>query len=83
MHQSESGPLRKPAVQIFCVVRCLLLDHFVGGGQQLFRNGEAERLGGFEIDGDLEFGRNLNQQGLMPAALMMGHAKPDGECASQ
>jgi hypothetical protein len=26
-----------------------LLDHFVSGGQQRFRDGKAERLGGFEV----------------------------------
>src|SRR5271155_4815935 len=30
------------------------LDHLVGGGQQRFRDGEAERLGGLEIDDELE-----------------------------
>jgi hypothetical protein len=29
----------------------LLLDHLVRGGQQRFRDGEAESLGGFEVDG--------------------------------
>jgi hypothetical protein len=27
-----------------------LLDHLVRGGQQRFRDGEAERLGGLEVD---------------------------------
>jgi hypothetical protein len=29
----------------------LLLDDLVGGGQQRFWDGEAERLGGFHVDG--------------------------------
>jgi hypothetical protein len=37
-----------------------LLDHLIGGGQQRFRNGEAERLGGLEVDDEFEFGRELN-----------------------
>jgi hypothetical protein len=31
----------------------LLLDHFVSGGQQRFRNGEAERLCGLKVDDEL------------------------------
>jgi hypothetical protein len=36
---------------------CALLDHLVGGGQQRFGDGEAERLGGLEVDHQLELGR--------------------------
>jgi hypothetical protein len=32
-----------------------LLDHLVGGGQQRFRDGQAERLGGLKIDDELDF----------------------------
>ena len=39
-----------------------LLDHFVGCGQQRFRDGEAERLGGLEVDDKLELGRLLDRQ---------------------
>jgi hypothetical protein len=38
------------------------LDHLVGGGQQRFRDGKAERLGGFEVDHQFELGRLLNRQ---------------------
>src|SRR5262249_28685870 len=31
------------------------LNYLVGGGQQRFRDGEAERLGGLEVDGQLDF----------------------------
>ena len=39
-----------------------LLDHLVGGGEQLIGNGEAERLCGLEIEHKLEFGRSLTGQ---------------------
>jgi hypothetical protein len=32
-----------------------LLDHLVGGGQQRFRDGDAERFGGLEVDDEFEF----------------------------
>jgi hypothetical protein len=32
-----------------------LLDHFVGGGQQRFRDGKAERLAGLEVDDQFDF----------------------------
>src|SRR6516165_1772945 len=41
-----------------------LLDHLIGGRQQRFRDGEAEGLGGFEIDDELELGRLLDRQGI-------------------
>src|SRR6516164_7797757 len=39
-----------------------LLNHLVGSGQQRFRDGEAERLGRFHVDGKPVFGRRLYWQ---------------------
>ena len=38
------------------------MDHLVGGGQQRFRDGEAERLGGFEVDDEFELARLHGRQ---------------------
>src|SRR5215470_17720013 len=37
-------------------------DHLIGSNQQRRRDGQAERLGGLEIDGELEFSRLLHWQ---------------------
>jgi hypothetical protein len=39
-----------------------LLDHFVGDGERLGLHLEAERLGGLEIDDQLELGRLRDRQ---------------------
>jgi hypothetical protein len=40
---------------------CATLDNLIGRSQQRFRDGEDERLGGFEIDNEFEFRRLLNR----------------------
>ena len=39
-----------------------LLDHLVSGGQERFRNVEAEGFGGLEIDDELELARLQDRQ---------------------
>src|SRR6516162_3073639 len=38
------------------------LDHLVSGGQQRFWDGEAEGLGGFEVDDEVDFCDLLHRQ---------------------
>ena len=38
------------------------LDHLVGAGEQLRRHSEAERLGRFKIDHQLNFGALLDRE---------------------
>ena len=37
-------------------------DDLVGAGEERLRDGEAERLGGLQVDHQLEFGRLLDRQ---------------------
>ena len=38
----------------------LLLDHFIGSGEQRGRHGKAERLGGLKVDRQFVLGRHLH-----------------------
>jgi hypothetical protein len=46
-----------------------LLDQLVGTGEQYRRYGKAKRLGGFEIDDQLDLGRLLYQNRPAPNAM--------------
>src|SRR5271169_2163156 len=49
-----------------------LLDQLVGGGQQRFRDGKAERLGGLQVDDQLDFCDLLHRQIGRLLALVWG-----------
>ena len=49
-----------------------LLDHLVGGRQQRFRDGKAERFGGLEADYEIELGRLLDWQEEQPLGPEVG-----------
>jgi len=41
---------------------CQLLDHFIGGGEQRLRHGQAKYLCGFKVDHRLVLVRHLHRQ---------------------
>ena len=49
------------------------MNHLVGGGQERFRDGEPERLGGHEVNDKLEPGGQLDRE---LAGLTLRHAVP-------
>src|SRR5262249_32606308 len=58
----------------------LLFDHLVGAGENRIRHGQAEGLGGLEIDDELEPGRQLDRQlarlGTIEDAIDIGGRTP-------
>ena len=45
-----------------CNKTAALLDHLVGAGERRQRNGQAERIGGLEIDDQIDLGGLLHRQ---------------------
>jgi hypothetical protein len=54
-----------------------LFDYFVGAQQNGLRDHKAERLGGLEIEDQLELGRQLHRQVASKPALRFDHDGPD------
>jgi len=53
-----------------------LLDHLVGAGEQMRRDGDAKRFGSGPVDDEIELGRLLDRQirRLRPAQNSLGDA---------
>src|SRR5262245_1243377 len=63
--RTNSGALDLSALcqkRTFAPQQKTLFDHLIGGDKQGGRNGEAKRLGGLEIDSQMEFGWLNNRQ---------------------
>src|SRR6478736_1148338 len=58
----------------------MLFDHLVGAGEQRWRHVEAERLGGLEVDHQLELDRGLDRKlarlRLLEDAVGIGRRAP-------
>ena len=68
MNVSDLPQKRTCAVQLGMSAECqkrtshFLFNHLVGAGEQRGRHGEAKRLGGLEVDYNLELGRRLDRE---------------------
>ena len=67
-NRDANDPKETLRVADYCIAKGLF-DHLVGGSEQRGRHGEFKRLGGLEIDDEIEFGRLLDRDiaGLRPA----------------
>lgn len=54
--------LKVPLPTLSRCSKTALLDYLVGSGKQGLRDAETKRLGGFEIDGQLDFDRELDRK---------------------
>jgi hypothetical protein len=55
------------AAAVYCGHFRPALDYLVGGGQQRFRDSEAEGLGGLEVDDEIELGGLVSPRPLRNA----------------
>jgi len=60
-----------PKADIRTAAKKPLFDHLVGAGENRIRHGQAEGLGGLEIDDELEPGDNSTGSSLGLAPLKM------------
>ena len=58
--EAELAGIRKPSQQT--EVGLTLFDHFVGAGNERGRHAEPERLGGLEMNHEVEFSRLLDRK---------------------
>ena len=58
----ESDPERPLSANLFCTAKIYSFDQFVRAQQESLGDGEADGLCGFDVNHQLEFGRELHRQ---------------------